>query len=76
MDTDTDTPNAIILTAAQSERHADGDATVMAYAREQARTMVEARRRWNTTARRARLPRVTARVNIFTADGVLLGFEV
>ena len=70
-----DIPRTIRLTAAETERHDEGDPTVLAYARKRAASASRQRARWNVTAARARLPRVPTRVDIVDATGRYLGHE-
>lgn len=71
----TDIPRTIRLSAADTERLAEGDDQPLAYARQRAASASEARRRWNTTASRARLPTVPTRVDIVDSTGRYLGHE-
>lgn len=71
----TDIPSTIRLSAADTERLAEGDVQPLTYARQRAASASEARARWNTTASRSRLPTVPTRVDIVDSDGRFLGHE-
>lgn len=71
----TDETHEIRLTRAQTEAHAEGDSSIMAAARRLAKLRADARRRWNITASRSRLPAVPTRVYIVSAEGRILGHE-
>lgn len=70
-----DIPRTIRLTAAETERLAEGDDQPLTYARQRAASASAARARWNTTAGRSRLPTVPTRVDIVDSTGRYLGHE-